>query len=254
MGTVESAARLTTTESETVTLANPWWEVNIRLGAEAGPSRVMDRRNGIIVADERYCYKLDVLTGSLRHGCRGLVEVQHRRQEASDGGQSVILEGRLDFGKEGPTDIFLRHRITLPADAPWLEEQITLIHRFGRHTHAIEDLRFGMRKMLFDRDRQTWADGLDRFRLTPVPHRRRFGHRVDRRTTDYTAADLFPLSWDVRNNLPDHGSEGWIWGDGTRGVLIAKYNHEAIELGLFDGELLLRGDSAGKLSVMDAVS
>jgi hypothetical protein len=166
----------------------------------------------------------------------------------------VILEGRLDFGTDGPTDIFLRHRITLPADAPWLEEQLTLEHRFGRHTHRLDGLRCGLRKLLFDRERHAWSAGMDRHRLMPVPHRRRFGHRVDRRTTGYTAADLFPLSWDPHNNLPDHGSEAWLWGDGERGVLIAKYNREAIEFGLFDGDLLLRGDRGGNRSVMEAVS
>jgi hypothetical protein len=253
VGTVDTT-RQETRSGETVILANAWWEVDIRLGADAGPCRVVDRRNGITVADQRYCYALDVLTGPLRHSCRGLTEVTHREQEEAGGGRSVVLEGRLDFGKSGPTDIFLRHRIALPADAPWLEEQITLLHHFGRHTHAMQGLRFGLRKMLYDRGAQNWSDGLGRFRLTPVPHRRRFGHRVDRRTTDYSAADLFPLSWDRKNNLPDHGSEGWIWGDGTRGILIAKYNPTEIEFSIFDGELLLQGESAGGLSVMDAVS
>jgi hypothetical protein len=241
-------------DSADLTLANSWWKVVIRTGTDPGPSQVVDLRNGLIVADQPYCYKLETRTGALRHSCRGLVEIVPQLDGGADGAQTVILEGRLDFGKDGPTDIFLRHRITLPADAPWLEEQITLHHRFGRHTHELHGLRFGLRKLLFDRERHAWSDGLDCFRLTPVPHRRRFGHRVDRRTVDYSAADLFPLSWDVRRNLPDHGSEGWIWGDGERGVLVAKYSPEALEFGLFDGELFLRCDPESKLSVMDAVS
>lgn len=252
--TVKPEERQTTDDEEIVALVNPWWEVAIRLGSDPGPSRIVDRRNGLVVADERYCYSLEVVTEAQRYGCRGLVELAHRQQGEPDGGQSVILEGRLDFGKDGPTDIFLRHRVTLPADAPWLEEQITLQHRFGRHAHQLEGLRFGLRKLLFDRERHAWADGMDRCRLVPVPHRRRFGHRIDRRTTEYTAADLFPLSWDPRNNLPDHGSEAWLWGDGERGVLVAKYNRDAIEFGVFDGELLLHNDTESKLSVIDAVS
>src|SRR5579885_2426848 len=98
---------------QALTLENPWWEVTIGLGAEPGPSRVVDRRNGLIVADAPYCYALDVLTGPLRFSCRGLVEVTCRRSEEG-GAQSMILEGRLDFGKGGPTDIHLRHRVTLP--------------------------------------------------------------------------------------------------------------------------------------------
>jgi hypothetical protein len=237
-----------------VTLANPWWEVAVSLGADAGPCRIVDRRHDLVMADERYCYSVEIMTGTLRQRSRGLVELTHHEFDAPEGGQGLVLEGRLDFGKDGPTDIFVRHRITLPSDAPWLEEQITLQHRFGRHTHQVEGLRFGLRKLLYDREQTAWVDGADRFRLTPVPHRRRFGHRVDRRTTHYTAPDLFPLSWDARNNLPDHGSEAWIWGDGERGVLVAKYNREAIEFGLFDGELLLHSAEGGNMSIMDAVA
>ena len=241
-------------DEQAITLANPWWEVSVGVGLNPGPARVVDRRNGLLVADAPYCYALEVQAGALRFACRGLVEVADHRHQGDDGTQSVILEGRLDFGKDGPTDIHLRHRITLAADAPWLEEQITLRHRFGRHTHKLENLRFGLRKLLFDRARYAWRDGADRFRLVPVPHRRRFGHRVDRRATDYSAPDLFPLSWDPRNNLPGHGSEGWLWGDGERGVLVAKYNRDSIEFGLFDGELLVPPGGYTGLSVMDAVS
>src|SRR5579862_3324071 len=186
--TTPESLRSPTTDAQLLTLANPWWEVTVRLDGDAGPCRILDRRQGILVADERYCYALEVVTGPRRFRCRGLVELTHGRQGEPGGGQSVILEGRLDFGGDGPTDIFLRHRITLPADAPWLEEQITLQHRFGRHTHLLDGLRFGLRKLLFDRERSVWSDGMDRFRLVPVPHRRRFGHEVDRRAPDYAAA------------------------------------------------------------------
>ncbi len=241
-------------QAQTLVLANAWWEVTLRLGTQAGPSRIVDRQHGLIVADEPYCYRLDVLSGSLRHSCLGLVEVTHRLSPEPDGGQTVVLEGRIDLGRQGPTDVYLRHRITLPADAPWLEEQITLQHRYGRHTHRLENLRFGLRKRIYDRARYAWCDGMDRFRLTPVPHRRRFGHRVDRRTTDYTAADIFPLSWAPNGNLPDHGSEAWLWSDGERGVMVAKYNQTAIEFGLFDGEFVLPESDSEIISVMDAVS
>jgi hypothetical protein len=247
-------AAVQATGAQTLVLANAWWEVTLRLGAQAGPSRVVDRQHGLIVADEPYCYRLDVLTGSLRQACLGLVEVGYQQHREPDGGQTIVLEGRIDLGRRGPTDVYLRHRITLPGDAPWLEEQITLQHRFGRHTHQLENLRFGLRKRIFDRTRYAWCDGMDRFQLTPVPHRRRFGHRVDRRATDYSAADLFPLSWAPNGNLPGHGSEAWLWSDGERGVLVAKYNQTAIEFGLFDGEFVLPESDTEQISVMDAVS
>src|SRR5690242_3567024 len=107
------------TGGQALTLANPWWEVTVGLGSEPGPSRVVDRSNGLLVADAPYCYALDVLTGPLRLACRGLVEVTHRQIAHDGGAQSVVLEGRLDFGKGGPTDLHLCQRITLPGDAPW---------------------------------------------------------------------------------------------------------------------------------------
>jgi hypothetical protein len=250
---MEHTTQQPATGAQPVTLANPWWEVTVDVGPTPGPSRVADRRYGLVVADQPYCYALEVPAGARRFACRGLVGVTLRQVGHGGGGQSVVLEGRLDFGEGGPTDIYLRHRLTLPDDAPWLEEQITLQHRFGRHTHQLENLRFGLRKLLFDRARYAWSDGADRFRLVPVPYRRRAGHRLDRRTADYAAADLFPLSWEAQHQLPGHGSEGWVWGDGERGILVAKYNREAIEFGLFDGELFLPAGN-DRRSVMDAVA
>ena len=141
---VQPHTEASSTKTQTLVLANAWWEVTVRLGAQAGPSRIVDRQNGLIVADEPYCYRVDVLSGPSRHTCLGLVEVVHRQSTEADGGQTVVLEGRMDLGRLGPTDIYLRHRITLPGDAPWLEEQITLEHRYGRHTHKLENLRFGL--------------------------------------------------------------------------------------------------------------
>jgi hypothetical protein len=45
-------------------------------------------------------------------------------------------------------------------------------------------------------------------------------------------------------NLPDHGSEGWVWTDGKRGLLILKYNHDYIEFSIFKGEITPPGFSA----------
>src|SRR5579875_2581455 len=119
-----------------VRLVNPWWEADIRLAGDAGPYRIMDRHHGLLVADERYCYAVDVVTEPLRHACQGLVDVTYT-QHAGVGRQSILPEGRLNFGIAGPTDIYLRHRITLPDEEPWLEEQLILLHRFGRHTHHL---------------------------------------------------------------------------------------------------------------------
>jgi hypothetical protein len=164
----------------------------------------------------------------------------------------VTLEGRFLFGKLGPTDIGFRHRLTLPHDGNYLEEQITLLHISGPDAHELSDLRFGFRKVLFDRNSYQWLDRAGEFRLVPVPHRRRFGHSVDRRREDYSAADIFPQSWEPGGNLPGFGSEAWAWTDGEVGILIAKYNLESIEFSMFDGETVVSDGSS--LDVMDAVA
>jgi len=241
-----------TGEPGVVRLVNRWWEVDVRLVGDAGPCRIVDRLSGLVVADERYSYGLAVTTGALRHTGQGLVDVTYA-QETTEDAHSLILEGRLDLGRSGPTDVYIRHRITLPDDQPWLEEQLSLVHRFGRHTHALSDPRFGFRKVLYDRERSAWKDGMDRFRLVPVPLRRHLGQHRDRRLAEYTVADLFPR-WDPRGNLPDHGSEAWILTDAARGLLVTKYNQEAIEFSLFQGEYVLSAHGQSPLTVMDAIT
>jgi len=252
VGEITHASHQPPVDSDQVRLTNDWWEVDIRLAGDAGPCRILDRRHGLVVADEHYSYSLDVITGPLRNTSQGLKDVTFSRQITEDG-QSIILEGQLDLGRSGPTDIYIRHRITLPDDAPWLEEQLSLVHRFGRHTHQFADARFGFRKVLYDRERNAWKDGLDRFRLVAVPFRRHLGQHQDRYLAEYAMADLFPR-WDPRGNLPNCGSEAWIVTDAERGLLVAKYNQEAIEYSLFQGEYVLSGQGQTRLTVMDAIT
>jgi hypothetical protein len=231
-------------------LANSYWEIEFGGPDAPGPKRVVDRRTERVIADAPYCYTIDVETRGFRHTSTRLSE-WHLESDRSEGGSNLTLVGTFDFGKDGPTDIGVRHRLTLPSDGPWLEEQITLTHTYGPDTHVIESIRFGFRKILFDRTTWNWADRADEFELVSVPHRRRFGHSVDRRAERYTASDLFPQSWNPEGNLPGYGSEAWIWTDGERGTLVAKYNRDAMEFSLFDGEFIL--DEMGNLDVMDAV-
>jgi hypothetical protein len=154
------------------------------------------------------------------------------------GGQEVRFTGRCDFGLLGPTDIEIEHVFRLPDAEPWFEEQIRLRHRFGRDVHEVRNIRFGFRKTIFDRDSQSWLHGADRQTIVPVPHRRRWGQVVDHRAASYSMSDLVPGNWSG-DNLPGRGAEAWVWGDGTSGYLIAKYNREQIEFSLADGEFVL---------------
>lgn len=221
-----------------IRLTNRFWDVEIGVNEDTGPRRVADLTNNLVVADESYCYNITVLTNGVTHTALGLGDVT-AREVNDECGQSVILEGRFLFSRRGPTDIGFRHRITLPADGSYLEEQITLLHIFGTDFHELTDLRFGFRKVLFDRASFQWRDHADAFRLVPVPHRRRFGISLDRRREDYSAADLFRKAWEPHTSLPDFGSEAWAWTDDEKGILIAKYNREEIEFSLFEGEYLV---------------
>src|SRR5688572_23385087 len=216
----------------TVQLANLFWDVEIGVSERTGPFRVVDRSNSLVVADEDYCYKVTVVTGEHRYTALGVTDVT-ATESTDERGQHVVLEGRFQFARLGPTDIGFRHRISLPADGGYLEEQVTLVHIFDPDEHTLEDLRFGFRKVIFDRENAEWRDRADKFNLIPIPHRRRFGHKVDRHLMQYTAADIFPQSWDPAFNLPGFGSEAWAWTDGSAGIVVAKYNLTSIEFSMF---------------------
>lgn len=232
------------------TLANELWEIEFGRTDAPGPLRIRDRRSNKYIADAPYCYSIDIETNGFRHKSTRFSKWSLESTSA-DAGESLTLVARFDFGKDGPTDIGIQHRLVLPSDAPWLEEQITLTHTFGPDTHTVKNLRCGFRKRLYDRNNWDWVDHADTFELVSVPHRRRLGHSIDRKTDHYTAADLFPQSWDPDGNLPGYGSEGWIWTDGSTGLLVAKYNRDAMEFSLYDGEFIL--DELSTLDVMDAV-
>src|ERR1700712_860132 len=113
-----------------IRLTNRFWDVEIGVAENTGPHRVVDLKNNLVVADESYCYGVTAQTNGFEHASQGFTNVT-AREVSDERGQSVILEGRFYFGRMGPTDIGFRHRITLPADGGYLEEQVTLVHIFG---------------------------------------------------------------------------------------------------------------------------
>lgn len=230
-----------------ITMSNAHWTLSVGILGVLDPSLLIDRSRDVPVADEHYAYEL-VLGAQGSDGFAGGdgAEVTSRRvrfesweqSDLTDGGKEVRFRGRFDFGLLGPTDIVIEHTFRLPTTAPWVEEQIRLIHHFGRDTHAVKRMRLGFRKMLFDRDTQTWLHGADRKSLIPVPHRRRWGQSVDHLTGAYSANDLVPTNWSGQQQ-PGRGAEAWLWIDDDAGYLIAKYNREQIEYALADGEFIL---------------
>ena len=242
---------------ECVELRNAYWLVRVSIDGWLDPAFLLDLKRDATLADEAYAYQLAVrpagewgFTGGndpmTRSGAPGGDVVRTNRVRFRDwsacdlpqGGKEVRFTGRFDFGLLGPTDIEIEHVFRLPDNEPWLEEQISLRHRFGRDRHEIDDIRFGFRKTVFNRDAQRWVDGADRQQLIPVPHRRRWGQVQDYRLCSYNLQDIIPGNWSG-DNLPGRGAEAWAWLDGSQGYLIAKYNQEHMEFALADGEFVL---------------
>jgi len=98
-------------------IANSLWEIEFSGDGAAGPLRVVDRRTNRTIADAPYCYSIEVETHGFRHKATQFGEC--RLESKSNGqGDSLTLVGTFDFGKDGPTDIGIRHRLSLPTDAP----------------------------------------------------------------------------------------------------------------------------------------
>lgn len=245
-------------EFDVLTFQNRFWKLEADLGPCVNPRRLVHIGTGHEVANENYCYEIDLASAEdSRIGFNGGPASSSRAQliewsvdeDAALGTATLKLVGRFDFGRDGPTDVVLEHSFVLFADKDRFDEQISLNHRYGHDRHVVSNYRFGFRKRLFDARAAAWIDNMDEFRLGAVPFRRRRGQAKDFLMEDYSAADLVPARWE-RNNLPNRQSEAWSWQNGEIGFCFAKYTQEHIEFSLADGEFYTRPD----LEVMDGLS
>ena len=233
-----------------IELRNDYWLLQVDTRDSLRPCRLVDLVRDIPLADEAYCYELELDPagdGGYQGASVSAGRVNWLSWQSSDlarGGRELQLRGRFDFGLRGPTDIEIEHVFRLPDRASWFEEQIRLVHRFGRDEHLLRHFRFGFRKTVYDRDGQCWCDGADQRVLVAVPHRRRWGQVQDHLANAYSTPDLFPANWSG-DQLPGRGAEAWVWTDGKEGFLIAKYNREQIEFALVDGEFVVSPDKSG---------
>ncbi|MBN1686619.1 MAG: hypothetical protein JW852_08185 [Spirochaetales bacterium] len=227
-----------------MTYENESLSLTIEIDKKINPCRLLDKPGRLSYADGPYSYVMTVARGGEVFMSGSLLYEHHDEMAAEDTG--VVLEGRLDFGRGGPEDIRVNHEFLIPREGGFFEERIGVTNS-GTSTYKVIDIAFGFRKIIYHREKATWADGFEEFSLVPVPHRRHFGQRVDRRLKEYTLTDLLPHLWeDVRDvggapgrNLPDHGSEGWVWTDGAKGLLALKYQPDRIEFSIFKGEMLI---------------
>ena len=233
---------------ETLTFQNRYWLLEVELGPRINPCRLTYLPTGQVIADEDYCYAVDLASAKHHttgfnggpHSARVLRLIEwHTHEDVAAGSSTLTVSGRLDFGRTGPTDIVVEHSFTLFAELEQFDEQITLTHRFGHDLHIVEDYRFGFRKRMFDAQSGHWLDNVDEYRLGALPFRRRRGQAKDFLKEDYSAADLVPANWDG-NNLPDRQSEAWSWQNGQSGFCFAKYTQDHIEFSLVDAEFYTR--------------
>lgn len=258
-----ASAELARSESgrDQIRFRNQFFELKVDIDLFINPSSLVHLKSGHVLADEDYCYQVDLASAeSCTDGYSGGPQQARRARlleweledEVGDA-TTLKVSGRLDFGETGPTDIIIEHRFSLFRDADRFDEQITLVHRYGHDKHEVADYRFGFRKRLFDATTSRWVGHVDEFRLGAVPFRRRRGHGQDWLKEDYSTADLVPDNW-AGNDLPNRQSEAWSWQDGETGFVFSKYAQHLIEFALVDGEFYTRPNAEQMDSLTELAS
>lgn len=233
---------------DVLSFGNEFWLLKADLGPAINPRELTHLKTGHVLADENYCYEVDLADASDQKtgfnagapSARAARLIEWRVAENAEAGSATLtIVGRLDFGRAGPTDIIIEHSFTVFAGKDQFDEQISLVHRYGHDSHIVDKYRFAFRKRMFDAATAAWLGHADDYRLGAIPFRRRRGQAKDFLKEDYSAADLVPANWDG-NNLPDRQSEAWSWQNGSTGFCFAKYTQDHIEFALVDGEFYTR--------------
>jgi hypothetical protein len=225
-----------------VEFRNNNWLLKVEIDRYLNPNFLQNLDTGELIADENYLYQLEVKKfGS--DGYQGddkkstKVIFQNWNGKVESNYTNLTFTGTFDFGNKGPTDILIEHNFRLYSDQTKIEEWISIVHPNGYDSHSLPTLRFGFQKIIFNRQQGTWIDYSDQKKLTPVPFRRHVG-QVDYKMSSYSSADLFP-NWllPASEDLPQRGSEAWLWGDNNSGLLISKYSQNHIEYSTASGKL-----------------
>lgn len=220
-------------------LTDGWLRLEVSTDGAGVVVRLEDLRAGAVWADGPYVYAVVLESSGHGQAVRGLTGVRIRRN-----GTRLAVTGRL-----AGTALKVRHELSLEGPGR-LKERIRLAND-GPDTVAIADVSMGMVRRLDDT-----AAGR---RLVAVPFRR----QADGKLHDYSLSDLVEGRYSnsdwandstVADQTPvDRGklrSEAWAWTDGQAGLLVAKYNDDAIEYSVAevqrgDGPPVLRLGGAG---------
>ena len=224
-------------ERRPVTIGNTHWQLSLKAGSGL-QAEVLHKPSGIVLADGDYSYSF------------GTPSFTEAGTDQDGKTRTARLKGEIPGGLE------LQHDFRVPAEEPWVEEQITISNR-GSAVLALPYARCGFVLPL-----TLLASGvtgpLKDFRVTAVPYRREpSGNRTQ--YADYTFFQVLsePRSSHLRANTPIdrtgnvvltgvymsgviqtqyplYASEGWILTDGHRGFLLTKYSRQGMEWALLD--------------------
>jgi len=219
------------------------YQLDIELDERVRRIALRDTYSGVVFADSDYRYSAFVECGGEIAGLEGLCEPQIVEEPWRHGGQRVTISGVLG-GEIGNARIGVRHRLYIPEDLEFLEERLVL-QNLGSESAIMRGYRFGFRKRL-DKPRRYGGGGIDveDYRLIAIP----FRLQPDGKKHDYRLDDIYHGRYEssafhnparLVQEVVDIGrgrSEGWAWTDGENGLLIVKYNPEAIEFSMLDTE------------------
>ncbi len=220
-----------------VTIGNTQWQLTLRPGPGL-KAEMVHTPSGIVLAEGDYSYSF----GTPSFG----------EATIDQGGKTKIVRLRGEI----PGGIELQHEFRIPAEEPWVEEQITISNRGS----AILALPYGRCGFVLPLTLQAGAvtGPLQGFKVTAVPYRREpNGNRTQ--YADYTLSQVLsePRSSHLRADTPIervgnvvvtavyasgiiqtlypfYASEGWILTDGHRGFLVTKYSQHGMEWALLD--------------------
>lgn len=225
------------------TLNTSRYRLEIELADQVGKAVLTDTYSGVAFADSEYRYSAYVECEGEIFYLEGLYNPIVQEEQPDRGGRIISITGRLGSSECKPL-ITIRHRLFIPEDKEFLEEQIDLTNH-GSEDIRIRGYRFGFRKLL-EKPRAYGGHGSDieNYRLIAIP----FRLQPDGKKHDYQLDDVyhgryqcseFRNDLSVREEIMDRGrarSEGWAWSDGENGLLIIKYNPENIEFSMLETE------------------
>jgi hypothetical protein len=219
------------------------YRLDMELADAVGRVTLTDSYSGVAFADSEYRYSAYVEADGRIARLEGLYAPRKTEQDWRRGGRIISVEGVLG-GPNAEPRVAVKHHLYFPEDSDFLEERIVL-QNLGKTDVLLRGYRFGFRKRI-ERPRKYGGPGVDveDYRLIAIP----FRLQPDGKKHDYQLDDVYHSRYECSTfqyaartvqEAVDRGrgrSEGWAWTDGEYGLMIAKYNPDAIEYSMLDTE------------------